>query len=259
MEKKSTRRTFLATAGAAAAGVAFAGPALRVLASGAASTEGTEATRYAMVVDLSKCRQNDGCTDCKAACDRIHNVPQIDSKKEEIKWIWKEQYEKAFPMQENEFLDESIRTLPVPVLCNHCVNPPCVKVCPTQATFKREDGIVTMDMHRCIGCRYCIVACPYGSRSFNWSEPWPDRSAVPNADYPTRMRGVVEKCSFCEELLAEGEPPACVSACEAGALTFGDLSDPGSEVRRLLKRAFSFRRKPSLGTGPNVYYLGTQA
>jgi Fe-S-cluster-containing dehydrogenase component len=142
------------------------------------------------------------------------------------------------------------------VLCNHCGDPPCVRVCPTHATWRRKDGIVMMDMHRCIGCRYCMAACPYGSRSFNWSDP---RKFIPekaiNPGYPTRTKGVVEKCSFCNERIDIGLIPACVEACKEKALVFGDINDPGSNVRKLLQKRFAIRRKPSLGTEPHVYYM----
>ena len=124
-----------------------------------------------------------------------------------------------------------------------------------QATWKREkDGIVMMDWHRCIGCRYCVAACPYGSRSFNWRDPRPFIDKI-NPEYPTRTRGVVEKCTFCEERLSRGYMPSCVEVCKHGALAFGDLEDPDSTVRRLLHDNFSLRRKPGLGTNPEVYYL----
>jgi Fe-S-cluster-containing dehydrogenase component len=190
-------------------------------------------------------------------CSKIHNIPQIKNKDHEIKWIWGEEFEHAFPGKENEFLDERMKHLPMPVLCNHCKDAPCVRVCPTKATFKRPDGIVLMDFHRCIGCRFCMAACPYGSRSFNFIDP---RTVLPkdknewNLEFPTRMKGVVEKCNFCAERLAVGKIPACVEASE-GAFTFGDLEDPTSEVRSLLKSNYTIRRKPSLGTGPSVYYI----
>jgi molybdopterin-containing oxidoreductase family iron-sulfur binding subunit len=116
-----------------------------------------------------------------------------------------------------------------------------------------------MDMHRCIGCRYCIAACPYGARSFNWSDPRAHLATI-RPEYPTRTKGVVEKCTFCEERLREGREPACVEAAQAvpggeGALVFGNLSDPDSEVSRLLRTRYSIRRRPGLGTGPNVFYL----
>jgi molybdopterin-containing oxidoreductase family iron-sulfur binding subunit len=113
-----------------------------------------------------------------------------------------------------------------------------------------------MDWHRCIGCRYCVVACPYGSRSFNWKDPRkaPNLANV-DSTYPTRMRGVVEKCTFCDERLARGEQPACVEACENGEIVFGDLNDPHSELRQLLTEHLTIRRKPGLGTQPEIYYI----
>jgi molybdopterin-containing oxidoreductase family iron-sulfur binding subunit len=144
------------------------------------------------------------------------------------------------------------------VLCNHCERPPCVRVCPTQATFKNDDGIVAMDQHQCIGCRYCLAACPYGARSFNWTDPRPFIKEI-NDDFPTRTKGVVEKCNLCAERLARGELPACVEACRRvagpGANVFGDLADPESEVSNLLRTTNTIRRKPSLGTAPNVFYV----
>ncbi len=212
------------------------------------------ARRWAMVVDLRRWTDRDS-DECIAACNRAHNVPRFPSPKDEIKWMWMHPFEESFPEQENDYLAERFHGRLVPLLCNHCDNPPCTRVCPTQATWKREsDGIVMMDWHRCIGCRYCMAACPYGSRSFNWRDPRPFVEEV-NPRFPTRMRGVVEKCTFCEERLAEGKPPACVEASTSGALTFGDLEDPDSEVRRLLAENFTIRRKPGLGTQPEVYYI----
>jgi molybdopterin-containing oxidoreductase family iron-sulfur binding subunit len=167
-----------------------------------------------------------------------------------------ENFEHAFPSHENHYLSEKLHHQDFPLLCNHCDNPPCTRVCPTQATWKRDkDGIVMMDWHRCIGCRYCIAACPYGSRSFNWRDPRPHIPGELNHAFPTRERGVVEKCTFCEERLAQGKQPACVEACRSGAIAFGDLEDPDSKVRHLLKENFTIRRKPGLGTQPEVYYI----
>jgi Fe-S-cluster-containing dehydrogenase component len=212
------------------------------------------AKRWAMIVNLKACSAKDGCGDCIDACHRIHNVPDFGNLKDEIKWIWTVPYEGAFPEQENEFVGEGLKNGPVLLLCNHCNNPPCVRVCPTKATFRREDGIVMMDYHRCIGCRYCMAACPYGSRSFNWRDPRPFIKKV-NPEFPTRMKGVVEKCNFCQERLAEGLPPACVKACPERALVFGDLGDPNSDVREILRTHYAVRRKPGLGTQPKVYYI----
>jgi molybdopterin-containing oxidoreductase family iron-sulfur binding subunit len=111
-----------------------------------------------------------------------------------------------------------------------------------------------MDWHRCIGCRYCVAACPYGSRSFNWVDPRPHLQTL-NPDFPTRTKGVVEKCNFCEERLAKGEQPACVLACQDKALVFGNLNDPTSAVRELLRSRHAIRRRPELGTQPEIYYL----
>ena len=122
----------------------------------------------------------------------------FDDKKDEIKWVWTEPFENAFPNLEHHHLKPELSHKDVLVLCNHCDEPPCTRVCPTEATWKREsDGIVMMDWHRCIGCRFCIAACPYGSRSFNWRDPRPHIPGEMNPEYPTRQRGVVEKCTFC--------------------------------------------------------------
>jgi len=215
---------------------------------------GLTARRWAMAIDVARCQREEGCRDCIAACHAAHNVPRFENPKDEVKWIWKEPFEDALPEQHHEHLEARLREADVLVLCNHCDVPPCVRVCPTAATWKRDDGVVMMDWHRCIGCRYCVAACPYGSRSFNWRDPRPHVAAL-TPDFPTRTRGVVEKCNFCEERLARGEPPACVAACEARALVFGDLEDPESDVRAALGERPALRRRAGLGTQPQVYYL----
>jgi molybdopterin-containing oxidoreductase family iron-sulfur binding subunit len=216
--------------------------------------EGDTKIRYAMVIDLKKCLAKKDCKLCIDACHKTHNVPDFQNKKDEIKWIWKEEYEHAFPDKENYYLKEELKHSRVPLLCNHCDNPPCTKVCPTKATWKRDDGIVMMDWHRCIGCRYCMAACPYGSRSFNWREPRTNIDEL-SYDFPTRTKGVVEKCTFCNERIVKGLIPACIEACTEKALLFGDLNDRKSNVRKLLKDNFSIRRKPVLGTEPEIYYI----
>ena len=214
-----------------------------------------KAGRWAMVIDLKKCLAAKDCPDaCVHACHETHNVPDLGNKKDEVKWIWRESAGHLFPGQLNEYRGAELARQPVPALCNHCANPPCTRVCPTGATFKRADGIVVMDPHRCIGCRFCMAACPYGSRSFNWKDPRPYLRKI-NPAYPTRTKGVVEKCTFCSERLAQGRPPACVAACSYGALVFGDLKDEKSVVVKLLHENYSIRRKPELGTEPAVYYL----
>ena len=211
--------------------------------------------RWAIAIDTEKCASQGDCTACIDACNAEHNIPRIDNPEEEIKWIWKERAKAVFPHQLGNDSPRTLRDREIPVLCNHCENPPCVRVCPTQATWKRDDGIVMMDQHRCIGCRYCIVGCPYGARSFNFRDPRPAIDKL-RSDYPTRTRGVVEKCTLCAERLAIGAQPACVEACEAtcGAMVFGDLANPDSAIGRLVRTTLTMRRKPELGTEPKVHY-----
>ncbi|MGE5253094.1 MAG: sulfate reduction electron transfer complex DsrMKJOP subunit DsrO [Planctomycetaceae bacterium] len=251
-----TRRTFVKIAGISLLGwgarPAFAALTGKERGKVLWNPKALKAKRWAMVVDLRK-KCPEGCRDCIDACHGVHNVPDFGNPKDEIKWIWNEPYGNAFPGQENGYIGKGIGERPVIVLCNHCDNPPCVRVCPTQATFRRADGIVMMDYHRCIGCRFCVAACPFGARSMNYRDPRPFIKKI-NPDYPTRTNGVVEKCDFCAERLAEGLPPACVNACKE-RLFFGPLENPESEVRKLLEANFTIRRKPHLGTQPQVYYI----
>jgi len=255
------RRDFLKLAGLTAVGAAGVS-SIKPTDAQASTTDShaepsAEGVRLGMVIDLRKFSKNDPLIErCVEACHSEHNVPDFkDDPKNEVKWIWPEYFETAFHSQEFHFIREDLKGKPTLLLCNHCDNPPCTRVCPTQATWKRDaDGIVMMDWHRCIGCRYCIVACPYGSRSFNWKDPRPAIDEI-TADYPTRMRGVVEKCTFCEERLARGLEPACVEVCDNDEIVFGDLNDPGSKVRQLLAERMAIRRKAGLGTQPEVYYI----
>jgi len=250
---ESDRRKFLEVASLTVVGLAGAGLVGRADAA-MAHEPVAGGRRWAMVIDPRKCLKERGCTACIAACHRAHNVPEIPERGHEVKWIWKERFTEAFPDQEAHYIDEGLTTSPVLVFCNHCDNPPCVRVCPTKATWRRDDGIVMMDWHRCIGCRYCVAGCPYGSRSFNWEDPRPYLES-PDPQFPTRTKGVVEKCTLCEERLDTNQPPACVEACPEKAMLFGDLNDPESEVRQVLRSRFAVRRKPALGTDPAVYYL----
>jgi len=258
------RRRFLKIAGLSILGMGIK-PAADALASAEPkmipSPEALVGKRWAMVVNMKKLRE--GGTEVmdrlSLACHSTHNVPDMGNPKSDVKWLWQEPYEHAFPGTESEILHKHhegwASGLKVLVLCNHCDNPPCVRVCPTKATWKRPDGIVMMDYHRCIGCRYCMAACPYGARSLNWQDPRPFIKTELNREYPTRTRGVVEKCTFCFERLAKGLKPACVDAAKNKELVFGDMEDPKSEVRELLKTNFFIRRKPELGTSPQVYYI----
>jgi molybdopterin-containing oxidoreductase family iron-sulfur binding subunit len=209
--------------------------------------------RWGMVVDMRKFKTDGDIAKCIEACHSIHNVPDIGSLKHEIKWIWPEKFVHSFPGQEHRYISEAVEHMPFLLLCNHCDNPPCVRVCPTKATFRRADGIVMMDMHRCIGCRFCMAGCPYGARSFNWIDPRPFIKKT-NPEFPTRMKGVVEKCTLCYERLAVGQIPACVEASNGG-LVFGDLNDSGSELRKVLKHTYTIQRRLELGTRPSVFYV----
>ncbi len=269
-----SRRSFLKVAGIAAIGLG-ASPAMNFASSDSHGTalavkgkheQALTAKRWGMVIDTNKLT-DDIAARIVEACHKAHNVPdfhhEVDTEKypntrpanpkQEIKWIWEESYHNAFPDKEDPFLAEKYHDLPFLVTCNQCQNAPCVRACPTQATFKREDGIVIMDFHRCIGCRFCMAACPYGSRSFNFRDPRPF-IAETDPNFPTRSKGVVEKCNLCAERLAKGELPHCVEASE-GAIVVGDLEDPESEVRVLLNEHFAIRRNEALGTEPSVYYI----
>jgi len=260
----STRRHFLKIAGLSVLGLG-ARPLIDAIADvGQPKVEPNPnalvGKRWAMIVDQKKClKAKEGCKDCVLACHRVHNVPDMPNPKQAVKWIWQAPFEEVFPEVGNvymaEYMKDSLKGLPLMLLCNHCDNPPCVRVCPTKATFRRDDGIVMMDFHRCIGCRYCMAACPFGARSLNWLDPRPFIKTELNMEFPTRTRGVVEKCNFCDERLAKGLIPACVEACKDKALVFGDVLDPNSEVRALLRQHPSTRRKQHLGTQPQVYYI----
>jgi Fe-S-cluster-containing dehydrogenase component len=265
---KKSRRRFLQIAGVSALGLGAMKPVLNAFAAEQGAEQSDEgldfrvtrgkkalsAKQWAMVIDTRKLKTDADMQPMIEACDKAHNIPTgFPDKKHEIKWIWDAPYHNVFTEKVNKFPDEEIESKPFLLLCNHCENPPCVRACPTQATFKRFDGIVMMDFHRCIGCRFCMAACPFGARSFNFRDPRPFIKTL-NRDFPTRTKGVVEKCNFCAERLAVGKLPACVEASN-GALAFGDLYDPHSTVRELLKENYTIRRKQNLGTEPSVYYI----
>jgi Fe-S-cluster-containing dehydrogenase component len=217
--------------------------------------------RWGFAIDVNKLKTDEDYQKCIKACNDIHNIPEFGNPKDEVKWIWKDTYEHTFPtVTEDQIMNKELKEKPFILLCNHCAQPACVRVCPTQATYKRKDGIVMQDMHRCIGCRFCMAACPFGARSFNYRDPrGKDASGRPfikkeNPEFPTRMIGVVEKCTLCYERLAVGLLPACAKASD-GAIVFGDLEDPDSEVRKIIEANYTIRRKPELGTQPSIYYV----
>lgn len=256
---KASRRNFLKVAGISS--FALLGGLKAVPAFGEVAPKGAKyqaddnaikANRFAMVIDTRAFDSIDKITKITSACHQGHNVPNIPAPRD-IKWIWTDTFEATFPDDATLILPKEIEDRKFFLLCNHCANPSCVRVCPTGATYKLDNGIVTMDYHRCIGCRFCMAACPYGSRSFNFMDAKPHVEVL-NPAYPTRTRGAVEKCTFCVERLGKGLMPYCVEASE-GAIVFGDLDDPASPVREALANNFTVRRKPNLGTDPSVFYI----
>ncbi|OFY84942.1 MAG: hydrogenase [Bacteroidetes bacterium RIFCSPLOWO2_12_FULL_35_15] len=211
--------------------------------------EGIPGKKFVMVLDLAKCG-NAG--KCKEACSKMHYLPEDRS------------YIKIFEMKDAE------ATAPyyMPANCFHCDDPPCVKVCPVDATFKREDGIVAIDNERCIGCRFCMAACPYTARVFNWGEEQYKmtvedmKDMKPHEMCSSHVLGTVEKCDFCPGKAVKGELPDCVNACPNGVFYFGDENEDtvtnGEETLRfkeLLKNRAGYRLMEELGTKPRVYYL----
>jgi tetrathionate reductase subunit B len=242
------RRKFLKAGAALSAGTACAYglPLLTAFKSSAASEHALSAKcRWGMVIDLNKCPPN--CTACLDACRKENNVAYHGDMRWDIHWIRKV----TIQNKNSTILNQKT----VPLLCNHCDEPPCALVCPVQATYKRADGIVIVDHHRCIGCRYCMIACPYNVRFFNYKE----NHELLNPDFPKRSHGVAESCSFCAHLLDAGKRPACVEACEKinqRALSFGNLNDARSDVSTLIRDNSVKRLREGLGTEPKVYYIG---
>ncbi len=239
------RRDFLKTGGLFLVGAPTVYGLLAVAAPATGDRTGIGIHRWGMVIDLRRCPED--CTACLDACRHENNVALHGDPRWDIHWIRKVKIRAKH--------DEHAPERAVPLLCNHCDHPPCAQVCPVQATYKRADGIVIVDHHRCIGCRYCLIACPYNARYFNYkeNEDWP------NKKYPKRSHGVAESCHFCAHRLDVGDPPACMEACRgvrAGALTVGDLNDPDSEISRLIAGNSVKRLRDDLGTEPKVYYIG---
>jgi len=206
---------------------------------------GIPGKKWVMVVDLSKCKNAKKCVE---SCDKHHNLTPDRP------------YIKVLEMKDNE------KSSPywMPKKCFQCDNPPCVKVCPVGATFKRTDGIVLIDNERCIGCRFCMAACPYSARVFNWGNPPEGNLDIPyspETSLPSKV-GTVAKCDFCPDMLRHNKLPHCVTSCPNGVIYFGDEIDDtvtnGEETVRLSKLLLDkagYRYMEELGTKPRVYYL----
>ena len=198
-------------------------------------------TRYGMVIDLKRCV---GCDTCTIACKATNATTRG------ILWNRVLKYETGkYPNSRLNFL---------PMTCMHCAEPECEKVCPSGATTRREDGIVVVDNDKCIGCRYCMVACPYASRYyFNEVRNYYTGYVTPYEEigYQKHKLGTVEKCDFCVDRVERGLEPSCVVSCTGNARFFGDLDDPGSEVSRLIKDRGGFVLNPEMNTEPSISYL----
>jgi Fe-S-cluster-containing dehydrogenase component len=214
---------------------------------------------FAYALDISRCV---GCRRCVYACVQENN----QSREPQLHWIKVLSMEKekgvdlahADPYYEPETVPEEGHFY-MPVQCQQCRDAPCTKVCPTGATWVEKDGIVVIDYDWCIGCRYCMAACPYGARHFNWTEPSIPKDEVnPNTHYlgnRPRPKGVVEKCTFCIQRTRAGRYPACVEVCPVGARKFGNLLDPDSEIRYIIEHKRVMVLKADLNTAPRFFYF----
>lgn len=222
------------------------------------ATPAKENVVFGYGLDISRCI---GCRKCVYACVdennpsrdvQIHWIRVLRMKKGELNLEKSEHYYSPDKVPEDDYFY-------MPIQCQQCENAPCTKVCPVKATWKEPDGVVVIDYNWCIGCRFCMAACPYRARKFNWKEPdIPVDKINTNVHYlgnRPRMKGVVEKCTFCVQRSREGRYPACVEACPVGARKFGNLLDPDSEIRYVLKHFRTFKLKEELNTQPKFFYF----
>ncbi len=197
----------------------------------------SSSVRWGMLIDTANCRE--GCNDCVTACNKENGLSGVNNTTN-AQWIRKIEIKEV----------STGRQVSLPMMCQHCEHPPCVDVCPTGASFKRADGIVLVDRHRCIGCRYCMMACPYKARSFV-HEVVTDQ----NPDVP-RGKGTVESCSLCVHRIDAGLKPACAESCSNKAILFGDLNDPNSEISKKIRSVTSVQVRADLGLNTGVRYQG---
>ena len=236
------RREFLGRASALAGLVVSFAPGMRLIDLAAAKPDGEAASaevRWGMLVDATRCVS--GCDACVKACATEHGLEMTDRPEIDAQWIRKV-----------DLIDENTgKEISLPVMCQHCEDAPCVAVCPTGASFRREDGIVLVNKHTCIGCRYCMMACPYKARSFIHINLVGQRTHSP------RGKGTVESCTFCVHRVDRDREPACVEACTAAghqALLFGDLSDNEGELAHRVSEVQTQQLRSDLGPNPGVHY-----
>ncbi|MBR2789489.1 MAG: 4Fe-4S dicluster domain-containing protein [Eggerthellaceae bacterium] len=218
--------------------------------------------KYGMAIDLDRCI---GCRTCAAVC-KVHNSQPEGTWWNRVFTVGSMEHQVAYQDAAGSYQLDFL-----PLSCQHCENAPCEKVCPTGATYYDENGAVLVDYERCIGCRYCMSACPYQVRQFNWQDPKPLKEMGEDnyiygwpLDYrdhgrlvytQNRPKGVAEKCTFCKQYVAEGDLPACVRACPFNARIFGDLEDPNSQISQYLSGRQFTRLKEAAGTEPKVFYI----
>ncbi len=241
---RNGRRNFLAAGAVAAGGLGLVAvaPGLRLIEVSQARQPGTPASpaqRWGMLIDTTKCAS--GCDACVRACDQENGiVEKVDDPAQRSHWIRKIDLKDP----------RNGRQHSLPMMCQHCAHPPCVDVCPTGASMKRADGIVLVDRHICIGCRYCMMACPYKARSFVHQPLTQQNPEVP------RGLGCVESCTLCVHRVDKGQLPACVEACPEKAMVFGDLEDPNSEISRRIASAATTQVRADLKLNTGVRYQG---
>ncbi len=240
-EPNISRRAFI---GAAVAAGALIAPGIRLIEVAAARPAGEAASpsvRWGMLVDTAKCEA--GCSACVEACNKENALESSVAPEQQPRWLRKIELKEI----------RTGRQVSLPMMCQHCAQPPCVDVCPTGASFKRADGIVLVDRHNCIGCRYCMMACPYKARSFVHEGISNQNPEVP------RGKGCVEGCTLCVHRVDKGQQPACVEACaaaEKGAILFGDLNDPHSDIAKRVKSVATTQVRADLRLDPGVRYQG---
>ena len=240
VSRRAARRALLAGAAAALAGVTIA-PGIRLIEVAQAAAEPgapvSSKVRWGLLIDVGRCTE--GCNECVLACNRENGL-EGGNRPTDSQWI------RIVELKDRRTGHKAS----APVMCQHCANPPCVDVCPTGASFKRADGIVLVDRHTCIGCRYCMMACPYKARSFVHEPLTHQKPEVP------RGKGCVESCTLCVHRIDRGDGPACAQACPTQAILFGNLNDPQSAISRRIAEVQTTQLRADFALGTGVRYTG---